>query len=128
MKSRLGRVALEVADVDAAAAEFAKLFDMEFSTFDIPAQSLRVAYGEHGIEFVQVTADGWQPREAGLMQGCCIAVDDVEAQRAHMLANGQEVVMEIPLQSGRKEYVFKPIHGVPVMIYQHSEQFDLIAQ
>lgn len=128
MAARLGRIALEVADVDAAVANFGELFGMEFKVFDVPSQGLHVAIGDHGIEFVQVLSPGWTPREAGQMMGACIAVDDVEASRAHLISRGHEMILEIPLQSGRKEYVFKPIHGIPLMIYQESGGLDLIAQ
>ena len=75
-----------------------------------------------------MTMLGWEPRPAGMMQGCCLAVDDVEQSRAHLLSRGHSVIMEIPLQSGRKEYVISPIHGIPIMIYQECGHFDLIAQ
>ena len=128
MTARLGRIALEVADIDRAVVDFNDLFGFEFTMLEIPAQQLRAAYGEHGIEFVQMTMPGWTPREPGQMQGCCIAVDDVEATRVHLESRGQTVVFQIPLQSGRKEYVFAPIHGIPIMIYQECGYFDVIAQ
>ncbi len=127
MAARLGRVALEVADIDSAVADFGDLFGMHFEILDIPAQGLRAAYGDHGIEFVQMSAPGWAPGAPGQMQGCCVAVDDVEQAREHLVSRGHRVVMEIPLQSGRNEYVFAPIHGIPVMIYQECGHFDVIA-
>jgi predicted enzyme related to lactoylglutathione lyase len=127
-KARLGRVALEVADVDAAAADFNTLFGLEFKILDIPSQSMRVAIGDHGLEFVQVRAPGWTPKPAGQLMGACIAVEDVERSRAHLQSQGHDVIFSIPLQSGRKEYVFNPIHGIPILIYQECGHFDLIAQ
>ena len=128
MAARLGRIALEVADIDRAVADFSDLFGLDFSMLEIPAQNLRAAYGDHGIEFVQMTLADWHPREAGQLQGCCMAVDDVEQSRAHLISRGHSVIMTIPLQSGRNEYVFAPIHGIPVMIYQECGYFDPIAQ
>jgi predicted enzyme related to lactoylglutathione lyase len=126
MKARVGRLALEVADVDQAAADFAALFDMDFQFLEVPSQAMRVAIGEHGLEFVQITAPGWAPNNGpGLLMGVCIAVEDVERSRTRLVDKGHEIVMEIPLKSGRNEYVFKPIHGVPVMIYQEAGTLDL---
>lgn len=126
--AKLGRVALEVADIDRAVIDLSDLFEIEFNMLEVPSQNLRAAYGDHGIELVQMTTPGWAPREAGMMQGCCIAVDDVERSRDRLVARGHAVIMEIPLQSGRKEYVFAPIHGIPIMVYQECGYFDLIAQ
>ena len=128
MPAKLGRIAVEVADIDQAVADFAQLFGFAFNMLEVPSQHLRAAYGDHGIEFVQMLLPGWQPREAGSLQGCCIAVDDVEATRRHLVAHGHSVLMEIPMHSGRKEYVFAPVHGIPLMIYQESGTFDPIAQ
>lgn len=128
MAAKLGRIALEVADIDQAVVDFTDLFGLEFDMLEVPGQQLRAAYGTHGVELVQMTTPGWEPRAPGQMLGCCIAVDDVEATRAHLESRGQKMIFAIPLQSGRKEYVFEPIHGIPIMIYQECGYFDLIAQ
>jgi predicted enzyme related to lactoylglutathione lyase len=128
-QTRLGRVALTVEDVDAAAADFSDLFGLDFRCFDIPAMQMRVAVGEHGIELVQSLADDAPSGyPAGLLSGVCIAVEDVERTRSRLERKGRKMIMSIPLESGRSEYVFEPVHGIPLMIYQDCGHFDPIAQ
>jgi predicted enzyme related to lactoylglutathione lyase len=126
MGAKLGRVAVYVKDVDHTAGVFSQLFGVEFRMVDVETFQLRAAFGDHGFEFVQ-SRTGSVPENGGMLGSLGISVDDVEATRAHIEAQGYKPRFSILLKSGRREYSFEDIAGVPVMLYQESGRFDEIA-
>jgi predicted enzyme related to lactoylglutathione lyase len=124
MGVKVGKVILRVADVDAAVADFRTLFGLDFVLFDAPGHGVRCAWSDAGVEFLQSTNGAPMPAGKGPLSSLGLAVPDVEAARTRVLAAGRKIVAEIPLESGRNEYIVEPLHGVQVALVQECGHFD----
>jgi hypothetical protein len=123
---QLGRVALEVQDVEAVAADLRKIFGMEMEVHDRAAKDLGLlaGVGHDGVELVQRVepdpkpAKYWKPPLAALILG----VDDLEEAHERMTAAGFDLVQTIVTGSGFREGFYGDnFHGLPLVLYQKDE-------
>jgi hypothetical protein len=123
---QLGRVALEVDDLEAVVADLRKIFGMEMEVHGRASEDLGIiaGVGHDGVELVQRTrsespvAKYWKPPLAALV----LAVDDLEEAHERMKAAGIELVQTIVTGSGFREAFYGDnFHGLPMVLYQKDE-------
>jgi hypothetical protein len=125
----LGRIALEVDDLEAVARDLRTLFGMEYEVHDLTeTMGILAGVGRDGIELVQRAvpdpdaARYWKPPLAAMI----IGVDDLEEAAARMAAAGVALVQTVVTGSGFRELFYGDnFHGLPVVLYQKDES-DLL--
>jgi hypothetical protein len=124
--AELGRVALEVDDVEAVAESLRTVFGMEMEVHRRAEADLGLiaGVGHDGVELVQRTRDDpppakyWRPPLAALI----LAVDDLEEAHERMNAAGFALVQTIVTGSGFRELFYGDnFHGLPLVLYQKDE-------
>jgi hypothetical protein len=126
----LGRIALEVDDLEAFAADLGTLFDMDIQIHSRAEKTLGIlaGVGHDGIELVQrvvpdpLPAKYWKPPLAAVIVG----VDDLEEAATRMKDAGVELVQTVVTGSGFRELFYGDnFHGIPLVLYQKDEE-DLV--
>jgi hypothetical protein len=126
----LGRIALEVDDLEAFAADLGTLFEMEIQIHSRAEKTLGIlaGVGHDGIELVQrvvpdpLPAKYWKPPLAAVIVG----VDDLEEAATRMKDAGVELVQTVVTGSGFRELFYGDnFHGIPLVLYQKDEA-DLV--
>jgi hypothetical protein len=126
----LGRIALEVDDLEAFAADLGTLFEMEIQIHSRAEETLGIlaGVGHDGIELVQrvvpdpLPAKYWKPPLAAVIVG----VDDLEEAATRMKDAGVELVQTVVTGSGFRELFYGDnFHGIPLVLYQKDEE-DLV--
>ena len=122
----LGRIALEVDDLEAFAGDLDKLFGMKLHVTDkaIESHGLLAGVGHDGIELVQRAVPNpemsryWKPPLAAVI----LAVDDLEEAGRRMAEAGIELVHTVVTGSGFRELFYGDnFHGIPLVLYQKDE-------
>ena len=121
----LGRIALEVDDLEAFAGDMRTLFGMEYEVHDFTEKlGILAGVGHDGIELVQRTqpdpepAKYWKPPLAAVI----LAVDDLEEAATRMAAAGVALVQTVVTGSGFRELFYGDnFHGIPLVLYQKDE-------
>jgi hypothetical protein len=111
------RIAVEVADIEAAAADLKKIFDIDMKILDVPERQLQVGLCEEGIEIVRRTAPkpsakNWRPPLTAVVFNC----DDVDEVAARLEKAGFKKDHETILGGGLREMSFPNFHGLPLII------------
>ena len=121
---KLARVAVEVGDAAAVAADLGAIFGMELEVRDVPEMGIRAAIGEDGLELVEKVepepkcAEFW----AGPLAAICIAVDDLDEAERRMERAGVRLVQRVRTAGGMRELFYGTnFHGVPLVLYEHHE-------
>jgi hypothetical protein len=123
---QLGRIALEVSDVEAVAQSLRDIFGMEMEVHSRAEADLGLiaGVGHDGVELVQRTRDDspvvgfWKTPLAALI----LEVDDLEEAHRRMQAAGIELVQTIVTGSGFRELFYGDnFHGLPLVLYQKDE-------
>jgi hypothetical protein len=123
---RLGRVALEVDDIEAVAASLRSVFGMEIQVHRRAEHDLGLiaGVGHDGVELVQRArpdpppAKYWKPPLAALILG----VDNLEEAHERMTTAGVGLVQTIVTGSGFRELFYGDnFHGLPLVLYQKDE-------
>jgi hypothetical protein len=126
----LGRIALEVDDLEAFAADLGTLFEMDIQIHSRAEETLGIlaGVGHDGIELVQrvvpdpLPAKYWKPPLAAVIVG----VDDLEEAATRMKDAGVELVQTVVTGSGFRELFYGDnFHGIPLVLYQKDEE-DLV--
>src|SRR3954452_12114888 len=119
---RMDRVAVFVPDVDAAAADFERLFGWQMTVFDVEGMGIRVALCEEGIELVQTppgaAAQGSDPDR---LAGVCIRVDDLDEAAQRMADAGYPLKYTVETPGGVRELSYADVHGLPVVLYAFDD-------
>ena len=121
---RVDRIALVVADLDAAASELKQLFDIELHIHDVASMRSRVGLCDEGFELIEPYA---APAAAGTAGGGMLAaiglrVDDLEEARARMAAHGRELTSEIESPGGIRELFYaNGLAGFPVVLAEYPD-------
>jgi hypothetical protein len=124
--AELGRVALEVDDVEAVAADLQNVLGMQMQVHRRAVDDLGLiaGVGHDGVELVQRAvpdpkpAKYWKPPLAALILG----VDDLEEAYERMKAAGFTLVQTIVTGSGFRELFYgDSFHGLPLVLYQKDE-------
>lgn len=119
-------VSLSVDDIDAVAADLARIFDMRFAQTDPLGLGTRALSGKHRVTLIQGPSDlssQFEPPLAAIN----IGYDDVEQARARLEAAGYPVLDKAPLQSGGHAYHFgRAFHGLPIRIHPAAADAELI--
>jgi len=123
---KLGCCAVLVDDLDAAIADFGRVFDMAFVPTDPQGLGARAAVGKHRVKLIQRGATDFAAEFVGVLAALEVMYDDVEAQRAKMEAAGLKVLHERTLGSGRKAYYFgAQFEGLPIGIYAAADDAEV---
>jgi hypothetical protein len=114
---KMERIAVEVPDIEAAAADFKKIFDIDMTLLDVPERQLRVGVCDEGIEIVRRTAPkpsakNWKPPLGAVVFNC----DDVDEVAARLEKAGFKKDHETILGGGLREMSFPDFHGLPLVI------------
>lgn len=122
-RGKMERAAVEVPDVDAAAADFKKIFDIDMKLLDVPERQLRVGLCDDGIEIVKRTAEkasakNWRPPLGAL----CFTCDDVDDVAARLEAAGFVKDHETILGGGLREMSYPNFHGLPLVITNRPDK------
>lgn len=125
--AQVDRVAVRVDDLDAAVADFADVFGMEFEVTDVEALGLRVAICDQGIELVEVRGDAPKLVETyggGMLAGVSVNVPDLELVRRRLLERGVEFINEVEANDLKEIYCDKgTFHGLPLIVAEYEGGF-----
>jgi hypothetical protein len=117
-RTRFCRVAYTIDDIDRDVESLRTLFDLESNFVGFVPPAIRVAFGVHGIEPIQVVDafPAFDPLPLPFLE-IALAVDDAEKRKGILEAAGYSVaiVSYLPLPD-KNEYLFADIHGLPVMV------------
>ncbi|MFA4836229.1 MAG: VOC family protein [Dehalococcoidia bacterium] len=121
-QTRMTRVALSVKDIDEWTAAFQQQFGMRFRWPDIAYMGdigLRVAYGENGLEPIQLFRE--LPFLAGIrlpLIEVALAVDDAERVRADLEAAGYSPIHSsyLSVSDAYEHHFGEDFHGVSLMV------------
>lgn len=123
---KLGCCAVLVDDLDAAIADFGRVYDMAFVPTDPQGFGKRAAVGKHRVKLVERGETAFASEFVGVLAAFEVMYDDVEAQRAKMEAAGFKVLHERTLSSGRKAYYFgAQFEGLPFGIYATADDAEI---
>jgi hypothetical protein len=122
---QLGRVAIEVDDLESVARDLRTVFGMEYEIHDLgETMGILAGVGRDGIELVQRTvpvpepARYWRRPLAAMIVG----VDDLEEAAVRMLGVGAALVQTVVTASGFRELFYgDSFHGLPLVLYQKDE-------
>jgi len=122
-RAKMERAAVEVPDVDAAAVDFKRIFDIDMTLIDVPERQLRVGICDDGIEIVKRTAPkpsakNWRPPLGAL----CFVCDDVDDVARRLEEAGFKKDHETILGGGLREMSFPNFHGLPVVITNRPDE------
>lgn len=124
--AQVDRVAMRVDDLDAAVADFADIFGMEFDVMDAPALGLRIAVSNQGIELVEATGSPklLENYVGGVFSAVSVNVPDLEPVRRKLLDRGVEVIMEMKTPDFREIYcAYGTFHGLPLAVTEYEGGF-----
>jgi catechol 2,3-dioxygenase-like lactoylglutathione lyase family enzyme len=124
--AELGRVALEVQDIDACAADLDRILGMQLEVHNRAADTLglRAGTGRHGVELVQRTIPDPPPARYwnGALAALILAVDDLEEAFVRMHDAGFTPVHTIVTDTGFRELFYgDSFHGIPLVFYEKGE-------
>lgn len=125
--AHVDRVAMRVDDLDAAVADFAELFGMQFEITDVESIGVRVAICNQGVELVEIR--GAAPKlvekyAGGMLAGFSLNVPDIELVRRKLLARGVEFINEVQANDLTEIYCDKDtFHGLPLIVAQYEGSF-----
>lgn len=123
---KLGCCAVLVDDLDAAAADFGRIYGMEFTPTGAQRFGRRAAVGRHRLMLVERGENALADQFLGVCAALWVMVDDVEAQRTKMEAAGFDVLHSRAFASGRKAYYFgSQIEGLPLGIYAAADDAEM---
>src|SRR3546814_233744 len=123
---KLGCCALLVDDLDAAVADFGRIYDMAFVPADPQGLGSRAMVGKHRVKLIQRGASDFTAEFRGPLAAFEVMYDDVEAQRAKMEQAGFKVLHERTMKSGRKAYYFgSQFEGLPFGIYATADDGEV---
>ena len=113
-------------DLDAAAADFARIFEMNFVPTEAAGFGPRALVGKHRVKLVQRGKSDFESQFCGPLAAFEIMVDDVEAQRAKFEQFGFRPLYMRSLKSGRKSYYFgTQFEGLPFSIYATADDGEI---
>ncbi len=128
---KLDHLAIAVSDLDAAMVFYRDALGLAVQRVeDVPHEGVRTAFlplGESHIELVQpIRADTglvkWMAKRGGGMHHICLAVDDIEATLARLVAHGCELINPTPAtRDDGTRYAFihpRSAFGVLVELYE----------
>jgi catechol 2,3-dioxygenase-like lactoylglutathione lyase family enzyme len=122
----LGQVAVLVPDLDAAVADFAEIFGMQFTVVANDDIKMRVAISDGGLVLAQGYAgESDLPLESnwnGPLTAIELRVDDLEEARRRLEAKGVNPVYYLDAPGGLTEYYMNQLHGVPLTIFQMESE------
>lgn len=123
---KLGSCALLVDDLDAAVADFERIYDMRFVPTDPQGFGSRAVVGPHRVKLIERGPSAFTSEFRGPLAAFEVMYDDVEAQRARFEAEGYKVLHERTLRSGRKAYYFgSQFEGLPFGIYAAADDAEI---
>jgi catechol 2,3-dioxygenase-like lactoylglutathione lyase family enzyme len=123
---KLGCCSILVDDLDAAVADFGRVYDMAFVPTDAAGLGSRAVVGKHRVKLVQRGPSAFTSEFRGSLAAFEIMYDDVEAQRAKFEKAGIRVLHTRPLKSGRKAYYFgAQFEGLPFGIYAAADDREI---
>ncbi len=121
------RMAIVVADLDAAIRDFGDIFGMRFEVTEVAELGIRVGVCYQGIELVQqidpesTIAPNWA---GGVLAALSINVDDYEGVKQKMIERGADLINEVDVHSLQEFIVTKgSFHGIPVCVAKYEGSF-----
>ena len=119
---KLGLCVLLVDDLDKAAADFGRKFDMQFTEADPQGFGGRALTGAHRVKLVERGKSKFVSEFTGPLAAFEIMYDNVEVQKARFEAAGCRVLQERDMPSGGKAYYFgSQFEGIPIGIYPAAD-------
>jgi catechol 2,3-dioxygenase-like lactoylglutathione lyase family enzyme len=123
---KIGCCTLMVDDLDAAVADFARVYDMSFVPTDPAGFGARAMVGRHRVKLVERGETAFAGEFCGPLAAFEIMYDDVEAQRAKLESFGFRVLHARPLKSGGKAYYFgSQFEDLPIAIYATADDAEM---
>jgi len=123
---KLGICTLLVDDLDAAAKDFSRVYDVEFVPTDAAGFGPKALVGKHRVKLVQRGESKFAGEFRGALAAFDVMYDDVEAQREKFEKFGYKVLNTRTLKSGRKAYYFgSQFEGLPFGIYATADDAEI---
>src|SRR3546814_10037872 len=109
---KLGCCALLVDDLDAAVADFGRIYDMAFVPADPQGLGSRAMVGKHRVKLIQRGASDFTAEFRGPLAAFEVMYDDVEAQRSEEHTSELQSLMRISYAVFclKKNIILRKIH------------------